>query len=640
MFFQILNPSRLAATAILLAAMFASPAAVLAQAGENVDGGVVGAEGMVATAHPLASQAAIDILKAGGNAIDAAVAAAFVIGVVEPDGSGIGGGGGMTIWLNGEKSAHYINYYAQAGEQVDRVDYNSEEDRHTPKAVLIPGTVAGLINALERFGTLPLATVLEPAIRHANDGFEIDATLGQLILDNSAWLANMGASAEVFLEEGFPRFEGSLLTQPELAATLRLIAENGRDGFYTGPVAEAIVDEMQRGGGSLTLEDLRQYRADVVAPLEGSYRGYRVLTTVSPQSGSTVIESLNMLENADLRQMGSFAESAPTLHLMAQVFCRAYGDRWQFMGDPKTGSVPELGFISKAFARDRFLGINKYRFDLPNYRQTPVGNPAKYDFASASAMPEPSKVAAPSTELRDNVDDENKSSLDSWGGDIFDSWGAKKKTDKPKRSTKTAVKDTAAADSVGVKDDEEFDGHTTHLSVIDRDGNAVALTQTLGTFFGSGVMVKGVLLNCAMSNFSQTADVNIVKPGRQPRSSICPTIILSGDKPFLVVGSPGASRIICTVTELIVDVIDFGMGVDEANRSPRFYVERSADYLHLEKGISEDVDKKLLEMGHTTRAYSSLDLFFGGAQMILVDTASGVYHGSADPRRGGLAIGY
>ena len=604
-----------------------------------------GTNGMVATAHPLASQAALEILELGGNAVDAAVAAAFAIGVVEPDGSGIGGGGGMTIFLNGSKEAHYINYYQQAGAKVSDISYDPESDRHTAKAVLVPGTVDGLITALNKYGSLPLATVMEPAIRYAEEGFEIDATLAQLILDNTYWLQEMDATASTFLEEGFPRMQGELLVQPELAETLKLIAERGRDGFYTGPVAEALVEGLKATGGCLTLDDFKDYHSEVTTPLEGSYRGYHILAARAPQSGSTIIEALNILENADLKDLGHYSTSPLTLNLMAQTFSRVYADRWQYLGDPHYSYVPERGFIAKGLGRDRYLNINQYRLEPDTYRQTQAGNPAKYDNDKSSAFGEEQPSEKKLERWSDDVDDEGQSSYDEWGENLFDSWGntkKEKKSDDKKAKKDSSKKKEKKGDSIdddkGVN--EEFDGSTTHLSVIDKDGNCVALTQTLGTFFGSGISIKGVLLNCGMSNYSKTALPNLLRAGSRPRSSISPTIVLKNDKPFLVVGSPGASRIPCTVTETIVNIIDFGMNASEANLAPRFYCEKFNDYLHVEKGISEDVQKKLSEMGHNVRAYAARDLFFGGVQLILVDQATGTYYGSADPRRGGRALGY
>ncbi len=599
---------------------------------------VVGTQGMAATAHPLASEAAMAILKQGGNAVDAAVAAAFAIGVVEPDGSGLGGGGGMVIYLNDTRKSYYINYYHQAPMQIEQISYDTEEDRHSAKAVLVPGTVAGLTTALKKFGTLPLATVMEPAIRYAEEGFAIDATLAQLLLDNTELLSKHPATAEVFLDEGFPKMEGDLLQQPALAATLKRIAEKGRDGFYTGPTAETLVNENRELGGVLSLDDFRDYQATVTVPLTGTYRGYDILTANAPQSGVAILQALNMLENENMAAMGHYSESAATLHLMAETFRLVYADRWSYLGDPNFNYIPLMGMTSKAYARERFADINRFKADPHDYRDTQPGNPGRYDTRQRQQEDIPD-VKSEDEEVWDDGDDDGQSSYDEWGEDIFDSWGSKKTKKKSgdKAKTKKASKDSV---EFFPENEEEFDGHTTHLSIIDKDGNCVALTQTLGTFFGCGITSAGVLLNCGMSNYSRTSNANLVAPGKQPRSSISPTVVLKDDRPFIVVGSPGASRIICAVTELLVNVIDFGMNAEDANWAPRFYCQKFDDYLYIEGGISEDIQDKLKRMGHTIRAYNGRDLFFGGAQLIYVDPETGRYIGSADRRRGGVAIGY
>nr|MBN2278081.1 gamma-glutamyltransferase family protein [candidate division Zixibacteria bacterium] len=597
-----------------------------------------GTQGMVATAHPLASQAALEMLKQGGNAVDAAVAAAFAIGVVEPDGSGLGGGGGMVIYLNREKESYYINYYQRASENVGDIDYDPDNDRLTAKSILVPGTVAGLTMALENFGTLSLNTVLEPAIRYAEEGFPLDNTLAQILLDNTSLVEKNPATAEVFLEEGFPRMEGDTLRQPGLAATLKEIARNGCDGFYKGHVAETIVGEIRRRGGVITMNDFKNYRAILTKPLEADYRGYKIITANAPQSGVSVLQSLNMLERTDLAKMGHYSQSARSLHLMAETFRRSYADRWTYLGDPEYIHVPLTGMISDRYATERFMEINQYKADPRKYRETAAGNPAKYD---SEKTVDDQKAITPATDKTyfDDENEEGKSSYDDWGEDMFDSWGKKKKKVQSAGSEKTPPGNSdTTTKTPGFE--EEFDGHTTHLSVIDRAGNMVSLTQTLGTFFGSGITAGGVLLNCGMSNFSRTSLANVPQPGKQPRSSIAPTVVLKNDKPFMLLGSPGASRIICTVVELIVNAIDFGMDINQANLAPRFYCQKFEDYLYLENGISENVQNQLEKMGHALKVYNARDLFFGGAQLIYIDPVDGIYYGSADIRRGGVAIGF
>jgi gamma-glutamyltranspeptidase len=660
--------------------LFGSTIAVLGQTESAAGRVAISKEAMATTAHPLATQAAIEMLHKGGNAIDAAVAAAFAIGVVEPDGSGLGGGGGMVIYLAKEKKSVYINYYQRASEKINEINYNPASDNRSAKAILVPGTVAGLTMALERYGTLPLATVLEPAIRYAGEGFPIDETLGKIILDNAEFLQKYPQTAATFLREGFPLTQGDTVLQPDLANTLRAIAANGRAGFYEGPVAQTIVNDVVQNGGMVTLNDFKNYQAVISEPLHGKYRDFDILSADAPQSGSSILEGLNILENADLKSMGHYANSTETMHLMAEAIRRVYADRSAFLDDPQFEYVPVKGLISKDYARNRYDDIDRNIVSPSDYRKTKAGNPFGADGSNAPQRSGNSRVSEDKNYQWNDVDEEGVSVKRS-SDDLFDRWGGTKKHKKDTETEDTTQKNNKnKLDKEKKNNNDDSDdppearnkprnrylpdnpampyvqndaaslasaydpnpgegGHTTHLSVVDKYGNAVSLTQTLGTFFGSGLSTAGVILNCSMSNFSATTAVNSVKPNKQPRSSIAPTIVLKDGMPYLTVGSPGATRIIATVIELIVNVLDFGMSVDEANNAPRFLCQKNDDYLSLESRISETVQEGLKKKGHRLKLYGDLDLFFGGAQMILYDRQTGTYYGSADPRRGGAAIG-
>lgn len=572
------------------------------------EGAATGTKGMVATAHPLASEAAMAMLRKGGNAVDAAVAAAFAIGVVEPDGSGLGGGGGMLVYLAAEKRAVYVNYYPCASSEVAGVGYSGRADAQTGKAILVPGTVAGLTRALERHGTLPLATVITPAIRLARDGFAVDETLAKIILDNVALVQRDSTTAAVYLRDGFPLAEGDTLRQPDLAQTLTAIAVEGRAGFYEGAVGRTIVESVRGAGGAMTLEDLRTMEAQIREPLQGTYRGYELLTAPPPHSGVHVVEALNILENEALGAARHYASGGETLHFMAETLRRVYADRTSFLADPRFEPVPVDGLMAKAFARSRFDDINRSVADPKEYRKTSSGNP--FAFQKEGARDASPRIPIPHLREQEAHDD-------------------------TVRGVPTDTKQRPVPEPI-----DGAGGHTTHLCVMDRHGNVVSLTQTLGTFFGSGVTAAGVLLNNAMSNFATTAARNRVEPGKQPRSSIAPTILLYNGEPFLAVGSPGASRIIATVVELIVNLVDYGMTAQDANTAPRFLCQKSDDYLHLEGRVREYVQSDLRARGHALQVYGDFDLFFGGAQLILRDPATGILSGSADPRRGGVAIGY
>ncbi len=384
-----------------------------------------GKQGMVATAHPLASQAALEVLREGGNAVDAAVAAAFAIGVVEPDGSGLGGGGGMVIYMNDTKRSSYINYYHRTSGIIDRIDYRGDKDRTTAKSILVPGTVAGLTQALQQFGRLPLAQVIEPAIRLAGDGFPVDATLAQLMLDNLETIQSDSATAAIFLADGFPRMEGDTLRQPDLANTLKIIAAKGQRGFYTGPVAEGIVKRVTELGGALTIDDMANYKAELLAPVEGTYRGCQIISAAAPQSGSTIIQSLNMLENENIAAMGHFSTSAKTLHFMAETLRRSYADRWQYLGDPQFTYVPVDGIINKDYARQRVDDINLYRAEPKQYRLTQAGNPEPFDQSRTSAGG--SRVQSGKTAKGwDDGLDESGTNRGGFDENMFDSWAARR----------------------------------------------------------------------------------------------------------------------------------------------------------------------------------------------------------------------
>lgn len=551
----------------------------------------VGKQFMIATAHPLATQAGAEMFRLGGNAVDAAVAAAFAIGVVEPDGSGLGGGGGMLIRRK-DGTSLYINYYGQSSSKIMDIDFVYGKDNRTAKAILVPGNVAGLTTALRQYGTLPLSTVLQPAIRLAEKGFPIDETLSKIILDNTALIQNHPATASVYLHDGFPLAEGDTVRQFGLSQTLKAIAQQGSSAFYTGPTAKSIVDEVVKYGGMMTMEDLAAYRPTVTEPLKSQYRGLTVLSAPPPHSGVTIIEALNILQYADLKNLGYYANSAESFHLLAETMRRAYADRIAFLADPRFETVPVRGLLSTAFARTRYEDICMTAVSPPEYRRTTAGNPLKFEIEEAQPAP-------------------------------GDSTG---------RGSKPGVPDTG-------KVVEPVGGHTTQISVMDRDGNLVSLTQTLGTFFGSGVTASGVLLNNGMSNFASTARVNAVRPNKQPRSSIAPTILLKDGKPFMVLGSPGAARIPATVVTLIVNAVDYGLDAEQTNNAPRFLCQRSDQYLSLESRFSPEAQAGMQKKGHQLRLYGDYDLFFGGAQIILVDS-TGTMYGSADPRRGGTAMGY
>lgn len=533
------------------AACSIAPPVSVRVATKNVE--VRAAHGMVASAHPLASQAGIEILKAGGNAVDAAVAAAFAVGVAEPNASGIGGEGIMVIRL------------AASGASI-AVDYRSASPASAafPKgfpstgcaAVAIPGTVAGLTLALEKYGTMKLGAVLAPAIKIAGEGFAVSATLAGSIRDNYEEILKNPPLAKIFCPDDLPLEAGDTLKNPDLAESLRKIAGGGRDVFYRGELAEKIAAEMRAGNGFITKDDLGAYRAVERPPVKGSYRGYELLSAPPPVGGLAVVETLHILENFELAAMEPLGPAR--IHVMAEAMKRGAADWRTFVGDPDFVEVPAAGLSAKSYAKRRAAEIDPFKMT----EKTTAGKP-----------------------------------------------------------------------------DKEGSPSTTSLSVVDKEGNLVALTQTISDFFGAKVVVTGtgIILNNEMRNFSASG-VNALAPGKRMRTTVSPTIVLKDGRAFATLGTPGAARILTTMPILISNLIDYGMGIQEAIEMPRFFP--SDKELSIEPRFPEGTTAALAKLGYEIKVRDKFDLFFGGAQGIVVDPKTGLRIGGADPRRDGAVVGY
>ncbi|MGH9462192.1 MAG: gamma-glutamyltransferase [Vicinamibacteria bacterium] len=538
---------------------------------------VRGEHGMVVSAHALASQVGVDILKKGGNAVDAAVAVGFALAVVEPGAGNIGGGGFLVFHEAASGKNFTVDYRETAPQQAHRDMFldgsgNVVPERSTVghRAVGVPGTVAGLLLALEEHGRLVRQTVLEPAVRLAEEGFTVDANLVGSLEESASLLSRFPESRRIFLRNGNHFEEGEILVQKELAATLRLIAEHGASGFYEGRTAELLAEEMTRGGGLITLEDLKAYRALEREPVLGRYRDHTIVAMGPPSSGGIVlVEMLNMLEPEDLASLE--LNSSDYLHLLAEVMKRAYADRAQYLGDADFTSVPVRGLTSKAYAQSRRSGINPHRTTLAS--QLGAGDPFPHE-----------------------------------------------------------------------------SDQTTHFSVVDREGNAVSNTYTLNGFYGSGVTVTGAgfLLNNEMDDFSSKpgvpnqfqliqGEVNSIEAGKRPLSAMTPTIVLQDGRVLLVTGSPGGPRIINTVLQVILNVIDHRLGIQEAVDAPRFHHQWLPDVLFFERlGMVRDVRAALSAKGHTLTEMARI----GTANSIFVAPTTQTRMGAGDPRREGKAVGY
>ena len=539
--------------------------------------GVSGANGVVASRSPLASAVGVEIMKAGGNAIDAAVATGFALAVTYPSAGNLGGGGFMVIRLaNGELVAndHRETAPAQAsrdmyldddGELVDGLSTASH------LAVGVPGTVAGLLDVLAAHGTLDREAVIAPAIGLAKEGFPLPADLAAQFERLRERFAQYPASLRKFTKPGDQAYQlGDVFRQPDLAATLERIAKNGRASFYGGRNADLIVAEMHRGNGLITHQDLMAYRSVWREPVRGTYRGHDIVSMPPPSSGGALlVQMLNMLERFDMAASG-YGRPA-TAHLMIEAERRAYADRAEHLGDPDFHDVPMAMLTDKAYAGQRFA-----------------------DFDPAAATPSESVGA-----------------------------GARWPDESPE---------------------------TTHVSVIDGAGNAVAYTTTLNHGYGSKIVVDGAgfLLNNEMDDFSakeNTANTygligrtaNAIAPRKRMLSSMTPTIVLRDGEPLLVTGSPGGSTIITTVLQVVVNVVDHGMDLTAAVAAPRFHHQWQPNRIVFEKGaLGPDAVARLADIGHINLAEIGFRIGDANSAMRVGDRLVGV----ADPRNPGGAAGF
>jgi gamma-glutamyltranspeptidase / glutathione hydrolase len=539
---------------------------------------VTAPHGIVVAQEARAARIGMEILEKGGNAVDAAVAVGFAMAVTYPRAGNIGGGGFMLIHRADRDEDVAIDYRETAPAATTRatfLDQNGNADpvksRNSALGVGVPGTVAGLALAQQKFGSgrFSLADLIAPAIELARTGIPVEDDIADSLPSAAARFARWPAAAKIFLRgDGAPLGSGDRLVQSDLAATLASIARGGPSAFYDGPIADKIAAAIAANGGLMTREDLKNYHAVERVPVRGTYRGYDIVSMPPPSSGGVIlIEMLNMLEGYDLRGLG--AQSPPALHLMIEAMQRAYADRAMFLGDPDVVAVPVKNLISKRYAAALRAGIDPDR-------------------------------ARPSQDIRP-----------------------------------------------GEPPFPEGD-NTTHYSVVDRFGNAVSNTYTLNFSYGVGMVAEGtgILLNNELDDFAAKPDApnaygligydaNAPGPGKRPLSSMTPTIVLKDGKPFLVTGSPGGSRIITTVLQVIVNVIDFDMTITDAVTAPRLHHQWLPDIVYAEPGFPPQTIVALEARGHKVLVGPP----WSSANSIAL-TPSGLI-GAADPRtRGALAAGY
>ena len=531
---------------------------------------------MVVAAHPTASQVGIDILKKGGNAVDAAVAVAFVIGVVEPYASGLGGGGAMLIYLKKDDSFHYLDYYMQAPQNAD-TSFSDDEDTRTTQAICIPGTPSGLITAIKRYGRLSLKEVLEPAIKIASKGVEVTDQFFEATLENLENISRNTETANVFLKDGLPFMVGDTIPMPGLLSVLENLALQGEDYFYRGEFAHKASREIQENGGVVTYEDFAAYRALEKVPINSNYKGYTIYSAPPPQAGVTLLEILNILENVPQNRWNRFTQSSYSIHLTCEAIKRADTDRFSFMGDPRFFEVPVTGLLNENYALTRYQDIDTAKVKYKKNREIPAGDPFGF------------------------------------------------------------MENTQPVNTDKIPEDGP---HTTHISVMDTDGNAVSLTQTIGLFFGSGFSVDGVVFNSSMSVFYKKPSPNNIQPFKRPASTICPTIIQKDGKLVAILGTPGGGRIFNTMAEVIIRLTDFQLSPIEAIDAPRFNVRISSSKLSLEGRFSPEIIKELEEKGYDIRVSDQYENYYGGVQLIYYDESLHSFIGVSDPRRGGAVSGY
>jgi gamma-glutamyltranspeptidase / glutathione hydrolase len=539
---------------------------------------IFAANGMVASQEARATNVGVEILRQGGNAIDAAVAVGFTLAVTLPRAGNLGGGGFMLVHHAGSGETLALDYREKAPAKAHRdlyLDKNGNVDkakaRFSHASVGVPGTVAGLIEAHRRYGSLPLAQIMAPAIRLAEKGLRVASGLARNLEKRRKRLSKWPASAAIFYHPDGSLYQaGETLVQRDLGQSLARIAATAGKDFYTGDIARAIVAEMAGNGGLISLDDLAAYRPVWRQPAQGSYRGYQIASMPPPSSGGVhLIQMLNMLETFPVGEFGH--NGVESLHVMAEAMKLAYADRARHLGDPDFWAVPVKGLTAKAYAQNLAASIERRRA-RPS-AEISHGNPAPYE-----------------------------------------------------------------------------SNETTHFSVMDSAGNVVSNTYTLNFSFGTGIVAKGtgILLNNEMDDFSAKPGVanayglvggeaNAIQGGKRPLSSMTPTIVFKGGEPFLATGSPGGSRIITMVLQILLNVIDHSLNIAEATAAVRIHHQWLPDKLFVERGLGPDTLALLRQRGHNV----VISRAAGSVQSVMRLANGDGFLGASDPRsQGALTAGY
>jgi gamma-glutamyltranspeptidase/glutathione hydrolase len=590
------------------------------------------ARGVVTSANPLASEAGVEVLRAGGNAVDAAVATAFAIGVVEPQMSGLGGSGAAVVWMKREGKPVYLDFYAaqpadswkghtmpaptgppagggrrdgapQPGQQAPPASPAEPGEqggmgRPQPgdlRVAGIPGNVAGLLALHEKFGSLPRERVMAPAIRLAEEGFPVGQILAEFIAEGAEKMKPFPKAYAIYFPDGKPLGPGALVRNPELADALQRVASEGRRGFYEGPVAEELISTLNAGKHPATLADLRAFEPNWKRPLCTTYRGYTVLSAAPPENGLQVLHTLELLEPFDLKGLGLPTQSAAAFDVLTSALRVGQADS-RGNGDPNWVQVPANGIVSAAFAAERKALVGT--------------KAAQKSIAPGNAQPFDQAVAPPACQA-------------------YDPYGPA-----PRIATTTSSWTPQPADPVGERVAEPG-GETTHMSVVDKDGNAVALTQTNSSPWGSGGFAHGFFLNDSGFRFT---DDNINAPSasrwRIRTTTIAPTIVLQGGQVQMVVGAPGGGRIPTEITQVMVYVLDYGMDPLDAVKMPRIFASAQDTRVQLEHGFAPQLLREIRDMG-----YEPTPTAPGYARLYMIVRKGNTWIGVADPRHDGQPRG-
>lgn len=562
---------------------------------------------MVVSDEKLASDAGVEIMKRGGNAVDAAVATALALAVVEPEAGNIGGGGFMLVRMaNGREG--FVDYREMAPAGASRNMYVRPDGTVDPKASIegyraigVPGTVAGMALALHEYGTMTLSQVMQPAIRLAADGFPVSPMLAGLLRGSKA-MTKFPVSHRIFQRDGNYYAAGEIFKQPELAATLRRIAKNGPEEFYRGKTATDLAKQMKEDGGLITLADLENYKAKIRKPLEKTYSAngqkWEVITSPPPSSGGVaIIEALNMLEAVPLKSW----DDAESVHWVVEAMRRAFADRAMYLADPDFEKMPIAQLTSQCYADSLRATIDATKASSSQEVATADPGILKKDAGSCGNARSAWNVPAP---------------------------------DK---------------DALAMALAETVEGHTTHFSVVDAEGNAASNTYTINDYFGSGVTsTDGFLLNDEMDDFTShpgspnmfgliQSEKNAIGPAKRPLSSMTPTIVLRDGKLSFVTGSPGGPTIISATMLSVLNWMRLGMGAQGAVNAPRFHEQWMPAAVVMEPTVPASVVQALESQGYQISPRRG---WLGKVEAIGIDPASGERLGAPDPRRGGAASGY